>query len=75
MPEIIIKKMHSQTERDTQALGAELGKRILSLIGGSNEPNEQDAYNRLGDRTPLVAMYGELGCSEPELYDSQRISR
>lgn len=61
MPEIIIKKMHSQTERDTQALGAELGKRILSLIGGSNEPNEQDAYNRLGDRTPLVAMYGELG--------------
>ena len=28
MPEIIIKKMHSQTERDTQALGAELGKRI-----------------------------------------------
>ena len=54
MPEIIIKKMHSQTERDTQALGAELGKRILSLIGGRTEPNEQDAYNRPGDRTVFI---------------------
>ena len=61
MSEMVIAKLHSQTETDTQSLGAELGRRILSLLDGSAESDEQTAYNALGDRTPFVAMFGELG--------------
>ena len=61
MSEMVIAKLHSQTETDTQSLGAELGRRILSLLDGSAESDEQNAFDTLGDRTPFVAMFGELG--------------
>ena len=68
MPEIIIKKMHSQTERDTQALGAELGKRILSLIGGSTEPSYTIVNEYRGEPVDLCHfdMYRISG--EDDLY-------
>lgn len=61
MTEKLIVTEHSETEEQTLELGARLGRRILSLLDGSAPPEEQRAYDRFGDGTPFVAMYGELG--------------